>query len=400
MKRSFLVVLLICGCGPGDGVGRGTASNGGNGGTNGGNGEDMSLFGRDLSVDPRDLTFINPDACAAVSAMATLTKRPVDIIVTIDDSGSMSQELDAVEKNINVNFANILGMSGLDYRVIMFTQFGTGTYQICVKPPLGGNACAGETKPVNTANFFHYSLDVESYDSLKLLIQKYNVADANGLAPNGWSQWLRPDALKVFIEVTDDESTDMTSTDFDTMLLAKTPKMFGDATKRDYVFYSITGVVENNPATKAYAPTDALVTGKCSTAVNAGQEYQKLSRLTGGLRFPICQLASFDVVFQAVAAGVVAGARVACSFEVPTPTTGENVDINSVQVKYTPSAGGMQKVFTKVDDISQCTTAGNFYITTDSDLGTPQIVLCPDACTTVQGDSQAQIGVTFDCSVS
>ena len=44
----------------------------------------------------------------------------------------------------------------------------------------------------------------------------------------GWSTWLRPDAFKVFIGITDDNS-DTTETVFESQLLAKTPKMFGTA---------------------------------------------------------------------------------------------------------------------------------------------------------------------------
>src|SRR5262245_17996397 len=124
MKRAFfLATLFLTGCGPNT-AGRTGASNGG--------------FYLDLSVpsdlsDTGDLTPEKPDACAAVTAMATLQKKPVDIIVVIDDSGSMSDELDGVEKNITVNFSNILATSGLDYRGIMFSEWGTGTYHICVK---------------------------------------------------------------------------------------------------------------------------------------------------------------------------------------------------------------------------------------------------------------------------
>jgi hypothetical protein len=44
-------------------------------------------------------------ACARAEAMAELVKEPVDIILLLDNSGSMDDELDAVERNINVNFA-------------------------------------------------------------------------------------------------------------------------------------------------------------------------------------------------------------------------------------------------------------------------------------------------------
>src|SRR6188768_3785191 len=81
---------------------------------------------------------------ATVSAAAKLIKVPVDIILVLDNSGSMEDELDAVEKNINVNFANILQQSGVDYRVILIsrqrkaarTESEEASTSICVNSPL------------------------------------------------------------------------------------------------------------------------------------------------------------------------------------------------------------------------------------------------------------------------
>ena len=48
--------------------------------------------------------------------------------------------------------------------------------------------------------------------------------------------------------------------------------------------------------------------------------------LTGGLRFPICQFAHFDVVFQTLATSVISGAAVPCSFDLPSPPPGQTLD--------------------------------------------------------------------------
>lgn len=343
------------------------------------------------------------DACAAVTAMATLQKRPVDIIFVVDTSGSMSEEIAGINSNINTNFANIIQASGLDYRVIIVADWCIGTYCICVKPPLGGNTCTSESKPVNTTHLFHYDYDVESYDSLTSTISTYNTPDPNGQAPGGWSDWLRQDSLKIFVEVTDDYPTSSAGVGatFDTNLLALTPSRFGTAAKRDYVYYSIVGVKEKNPATAAWLaselPASTSETDKCSTAEHAGLEYQKLSHLTGGQAFPVCQSANFDTVFQAIAQGVVAGAKVSCNFDVPAAPGGQTIDLKTVVVNYTQSTSGASQSFTQVPDAAHC-APNSFYITSDADAGGDQIVLCPDTCNAVQADDKAQIGVLFDCS--
>jgi hypothetical protein len=413
MKRAvafafcLTVTLFLGGCGPSDDLQRTNAS------TGIGGKKDLSPAGNgeDLALETRDLTYEKPDACASVSAVATLTKKPVDVIFVIDNSGSMSQEIAAVQNNINVNFADILGTSGLDYRVIMLSKYNTvdysaGYYRVCIKGPLGGNSnCDNEPKPINTANFFHYNQQIDSTDSFQRILDSYKKRDPScGAAPaacsaaNGWSDWLRADALKVFIEVTDDDSNTL-YTAFETSLFALTPKMFGSATDRNYMFYSIVGLKENTPATTPYPDTANVVTTSCSTAVGPGQDYQQLSKLTKALRYPVCQTASYNAVFQAVAQGVIAGAKVDCSFAVPDATGGV-VNLTTVIVNYTPSNGDPVKSFMQVDDISQCTAAGNFYITQDADMGNKNMIqLCPDTCTTVQKDDKAQIGVLFDCVV-
>ncbi len=337
-------------------------------------------------------------ACASVKAEATLEKGPVDIIFVIDNSGSMTDEIQAVQQNINKNFADIIGKSGLDYRVIMVTSHGdyASRQSVCISAPLSGNPTCTPVppRPINTARFFHYSIEIESTDSFTRLLNSYNgnEKDQFGLAPAGWSSWLRPDAFKVFIAITDDNS-DTTETVFESQLLAKTPKMFGTVAKPNFVWHSIVGLKENSPPSKAWGPGDPLQTQKCSNgggAVNNGQIYQKLSIATGGLRFPICEHSSFDAVFNNVAMGVIAGAKVACDFPLPMAPPPEKLDPDSVILEYTPMGTGAVQTFRQVKGAAQC-AADAFYVQGD------RIYICPMACDLIQGDTKAKVDVSFDC---
>jgi hypothetical protein len=358
---------------------------------------------------------LDPDAaCATQSASATLTKKPVDIIVVIDNSGSMTQEIVGVQQNINQNFATIIENSGLDYRVIMVTRHGsaTSTQSVCVEAPLSGIPAGGcsppPAQPVNNPpRFFHYSVEIASRNSWCQILNTIDKPDEFNLAPMGWQQWLRPDAYKTFIEITDDgvgctfngktyqdsnsvAGGTMTAPVFDADLLAKSPTQFGDPMQRNYTFYSIVALAFNNPPDKPYAPTDPVIAGKCPTAANPGTGHQALSVITGALRFPICDTTSYDVVFQAIADGVIKGAKVACDFPVPDPPPGKMIDLATVEVAYTPGGMGTQQTFAQVKDASMC-TASSFYI----ENGT--IKLCPDTCALVQMDDKAKIDVLFGC---
>lgn len=359
---------------------------------------------------------LDPDAaCAAQSASATLSKKPVDIIVVIDNSGSMTAEIQGVQQNINQNFATIIESSGLDYRVIMLTRHGSASalQSVCVEAPLSGIAAGGcnppPAQPVdNPPKFFHYSVEIASRDSWCKILNTFDKPDEFNHAPNGWKDWLRPDSFKTFVEITDDgvgctfngktyqdsntvAAGTATAPVFDADLLALSPMHFGDAMQRNYTFYSIVAMGFNTPATKPYEPTDPVLATKCPTAANPGTGHQALSVLTGALRFPICDTTSYDVVFQAIADGVIKGAKVACDFPVPEAPPGKTIDLATVIVAYTPGGMGAQTTFKQVKDAASC-APGSFYIEGDT-----TIRLCPDACTLVQMDDMAKIDVLFGC---
>src|SRR6185369_1939556 len=103
---------------------------------------------------------------------------------------------------------------------------------------------------------------------------------------------------------------------------------------------------------------------------------QGLSVLTGGLRFPLCDTTSYDAVFQAIAAGVIQGAKVGCDFPVPDAPPGKTIDPKSVVVQYTAGGVGNAVNFTQVADASACVPNGFF-------LDNMIIHLCADTCALV-----------------
>ena len=102
-------------------------------------------------------------ACATDSAKAELSSEPVDVIVVLDNSGSMADEMQAAEDNINLNFAQVLDGASIDYRVILLsrhrkearTASEEASTSICVSQPLSGLAtCPSplvEPRPVGAA---------------------------------------------------------------------------------------------------------------------------------------------------------------------------------------------------------------------------------------------------------
>ena len=81
--------------------------------------------------------------CTPARVDAVLTRRPADIIWVVDNSASLSGEIENVKAGINA-FAAYIGSSGVDYRVLMLSKRGTtvagSIYPVCVPPPLAGDA--------------------------------------------------------------------------------------------------------------------------------------------------------------------------------------------------------------------------------------------------------------------
>lgn len=306
--------------------------------------------------------------CAATEVKGK--KTPLDIVFAVDTSSSMSAEIAEVKANINGSFAAVLGQGDLDYRVVMLAAKGTGTFQICVAEPLGGPNC-GSNLPIYRA----VPQVVGSTNPLSLLLSTYD-----SLSPSlNWSGFLRPEATKAFVVVTDDNSA-VAATTFDSELLAKAPLgMFGTAQKRKYVFYGIIGIDKNNASLK------------CPDAVNNGSVYQSLVALTGGAQFSECE-ADYSPVFKAIADNVVA--KLSCEFTFPkNDPNGKALDPDKVAVKLVDS---MQQstAFPRVNDASKCVGPGWHY---DDNLAPTKILLCPAACTKVQGTAGGQVTIDMGC---
>ena len=337
------------------------------------------------------------ESCATASAAVVLVRQPVDIVIVLDNSGSMDDEARAVEGNINDSFAQILRDSGVDYRVILISEHRERNLQdtaVCISSPLSTLAQCPSEAPGTSDRFFQYSTEIGSRDSFEVLLETYDGArqDDFDLAPGGWSEWLRPEAKKVFLEISDDDSG-LDAAEFVASLTALAPEAFGaDPAQPSFVWHSIVGIAERPVNTDPYAPNDPIETRECTGDVsNAGATYQELSQLTGGLRFPICAFDGYDAVFRRIAGDVVESSRDACDFAIPAPPAGRALDLDKVSVAYQPGSGGAVQQLGQVTSAALCDT-GAFVL----DGG--GVHLCPDACAVVAADDSARVDVLFTCA--
>lgn len=399
--------------------------------------------------------------CAGGSTSASKVTKPVDIILIVDNSPSMDDEIEEVQDRINSDLAQILADSNLDYRVILVSRFGdvntrvgTSAVNICIGEPLGANACtdaANETLENNAPHFYHFSTEIESTDSWCQLLYGFDHADEIGttddswsgtgtartwtsLVPDGWGSLLREEAFKHFVIISDDDidcsdygydfddspdcedfphnchdlstqtvpdssvtAGESAAEDFDEALLALSPEQFGTSSDRNYVWHSIINIRRNPEGDQVpWQPEDDMQTEMCTPAwtsiVGAGTGYQALSRLTGGLRYPICENDNFDAIFNAIAEEVIDTAGATCDFALSATDT---YDPDKATVSWTDKnddAHALDQVASSADCGS---STSSWYYDDPSDPTT--LSLCPSTCEDVQSDSEALVWVEFGC---
>lgn len=303
------------------------------------------------------------------------TRHPVDIVFVVDNSGSMSDEITQLKANIN-NFASTIANSGLDYRLFMIGRKGAGKLDVCIPEPLANPGCA--TKP---PRFYAIDKVISSTNALVQLLATYD--DPAPADPfSAWHKFVRFDSKKVFVAITDDNSS-LKADAFETQLFQKAPTgIFGSEGDRKYIFDSIIGWDGIN---------DIPTAKKCTTAANAGLVYQELSLRTGGVVESICK-EDWSGIFGKIADGVVK--ELGCEFQVPDNPEGE-LDPGLVEVQLT-LGGGAPTTLPRVLDEGACSQEpGAFYF--DSNTAPTEVKLCPGVCSQVGADPQAEVSVLVGC---
>jgi hypothetical protein len=299
-------------------------------------------------------------ACAGTEITADFVQLPVDIIWVVDQSGSMDQETQYVQAKIN-DFVTLINSTNIDYRVTMMAVT-SGSNAICVPGPLGGASCGNNTR------FRLANQRIGSTDGPSQVTSKYSL----------YSDFLRPNATKHFVFITDDNSS-MSATNFTNAVNALQPAgMF-------------TGFKVHAIYAYGQVPTTGC-TGPFGTGAKIGTVYTTLVANTGGARGVICE-DDWNTVFTDITTAIVSGSQVACELAIPAPPQGETLDLTKVNVKY--QSGGTSTTLMQVPTASDCTTGGWYY---DDNTNPTKITLCPATCSAVQQDANANLKIELGCA--
>ena len=257
-----------------------------------------------------------PDAaggghCPVITVESEPMVVPADIIIAVDTSGSMTEEVAAVQANLN-SFSQQIVDAGVDAVVVLIAN-GFGQFDICIDPPLGGGGCPATDD--NEPTFLHVDTTVNSWDALNQIINTY---------PQ-YEHMLRDNAVKQILVVSDDNSNPMTATQFNDQWVDLDPTHFG---------YTSHGIVSET---------------NCLAAASIGSVYIELASNSGGIIGDLCDQ-DFQPVFDELAAAVVDNS-IPCTYELPDAANGPQ-DAKTAEVFV--DFGGGQEIVEPVENPDLC----------------------------------------------
>ena len=316
------------------------------------------------------------EECRGVSETAKNQIQPVDIVIAIDQSGSMDEEIAFVQAQLN-GFSQMIVDSGIDVRVILVaTRPGAGggrgddDNHICVPPPLGGANCA-DNEPL----FKQVDVRVESHDAWDKILEAYDQ-----FAPS-----IRAESKKHVLVITDDTPEGVDGTGFSDGLRMRNPSFEG------FVHHAIYAFTAPNELDCVFGGVTDIC---CNLAAGLGAAYGSLTMLTGGIAANLCEQ-NFEKVWAALATQVVQAADLSCNWPIPAPPAGEVFDAMKVNVAY--SADGVASTpIGFVNDAAACATVahGWYY---DNNAAPANVLVCPQTCTAVEALMNPAVAIQFGC---
>ena len=89
------------------------------------------------------------------------------------------------------------------------------------------------------------------------------------------------------------------------------------------------------------------------------------------------------------------GQALPCSYLIPQPPPGEEINFGKINVSYTPG-GGSEQVIPYVESVSACPASGLAWYYDNPAMPT-QILLCPNTCSTISQDPDGEVQIVVGC---
>ncbi len=266
-----------------------------------------------------------PDPTICARKTYTAQQRPIDVMLVLDNSHSMADEILKVQQNIPNFLSKIEALQG---RLLVLSSKGRNVLDVRENVPnLFGSSLMGDVPlqfcgPVPPAmencqdrpgRYYHldpFPYGVASTNSLSLLLGTYpesyrwpgSIVGPDG---GGWGRWLREGSFRFLINVTDDDAQYPRPQDgletyqvFDRSLTGL-PGFLTNGV-RQYSYNAIFGKVPLGGAT--YGPSGGCrsTEGPFNFAMSPGLQHERLATLTGGNAESICRT-DWSPIFEGLA---------------------------------------------------------------------------------------------------
>jgi hypothetical protein len=97
----------------------------------------------------------------------------------------------------------------------------------------------------------------------------------------------------------------------------------------------------------------------------------------------------------AKAIGKIKASQLSCNYSLPAPPAGQTLDVNAVNVNFTPGGGVAQTL----PYSANCTDPNGWHY--DNTTAPTQIIMCPSRCTALQGDTTGgKLDIIFGCAIT
>lgn len=324
----------------------------------------------DTDADADADTDTGDEECAEVTEEAQNGLSPVDIIIAVDSSGSMTDEAAFVQENLN-GFSQQITESGINAHIVLIAVgYPTDDNGICIGPPLGSGSCPDDTNP--DAGYLHVPTEIGSSEGLWKIKLTYNQ----------WKGALRPNSIRHVVIVSDDNSM-FTAETFVNQMAALDPPF------DDFTFHAIVATMSPDEACALEPPHPC-----CELAAEEGIVYETLVDQTGGVLGDLCEQ-DFQPVFDELAAEV-ADVPLACEWTIPDPPEGQVFDKGKVNVEFV-DGDGEAHLIGHVDSADQCDQIEHGWYYDDNQSPTT-IYVCEQTCEWIRGDLEASIAIKFGCT--